>query len=76
MLAKFKTYQLSLELYETCQKLSIPAHLRDQLARASSSVTLNIAEGSGRKTSKDRKHYFTMAYASIREIRAIIDLSK
>ena len=76
MLAKFKTYQMSIELFESCQKLKLPAFLKQQMLRAASSITLNTAEGSGRKTIKDRQHFFTMALGSIREVKAILDLSK
>ena len=76
MLAKFKTYQLSIGLYQECQKIRLPRFLKDQLLRAASSVTLNIAEANGRKTNKDRKHFFTIALGSLRETRAAIDLSQ
>lgn len=76
MLAKFKTYTMSLELYEQCQKIKLPSFLRDQLLRAASSVTLNIAEASGRTGIRDRKHRFSIALGSLREVRSIIDLSK
>jgi four helix bundle protein len=40
----------------------------DQLRRASVSVTCNIAEGSGRKTVKDQKHFYRMAFSSALEV--------
>jgi four helix bundle protein len=46
----------------------------DQLGRASFSVPLNIAEGSGKFSSKDRKNYFTTARASVFECVAILDI--
>ncbi len=72
---KFRTYQLAVEFYQRTSKLSAPVHLRDQLARASSSVALNIAEGAGRwDTPTDRKRFFRMALGSLRESNAILDL--
>ncbi len=41
--------------------------LRDQLNRASLSVAANIAEGNGRFTKNDRKHFFGIARGSVQE---------
>jgi len=41
----------------------------DQLVRASGSVALNLAEGFGRRA-KDKRHHYTIAYASAREASA------
>ena len=49
-------------------------HVKDQLTRASYSIVLNIAEGSGRLSPNDRRHFFTMARASIFECVAIFDM--
>ena len=35
--------------------------LRDQLDRASVSIVLNVAEGAGRRTARDKAHFFTIA---------------
>ena len=51
MLARFEVYQLSLELYRKCQGLRAPHHLKDQLSRASLSICVNLAEGSGKPVS-------------------------
>jgi four helix bundle protein len=52
----------------------MPHHLKDQLLRASSSVVLNLSEGSARPTAKDRLRFYFMAFASLREIQGIADL--
>ncbi len=49
-------------------------YVNDQLGRASFSIVLNIAEGSGKASSNDRKNYFTIARASIFECVAILDV--
>jgi len=48
----------------------------DQLGRASFSVPLNIAEGSGTFSKAHRKNYFTIARASVFECVAILDILK
>jgi len=53
----------------------LPAHLRDQLKRAASSVVLNLAEGAGRGTNADQRRFFQIAMGSLRESRAILDIA-
>ncbi|MFM6935041.1 MAG: four helix bundle protein [Flavobacteriales bacterium] len=48
----------------------------DQLGRASLSVPLNIAEGSGVFSKAHRKNYFTIARASVFECVAVLDILK
>ena len=54
--------------------MKIPAALKDQLIRAASSVTLNLAEGSAKPSRKERLRYYGIAFASCREVQAIIRL--
>lgn len=49
---------------------------QDQLKRASLSVILNIAEGSGKHSNKDKRSYYFRARGSIYECAAIIDILK
>ena len=42
--------------------------LADQLVRASCSVPNNIAEGQGRSTTRDRRHYLVQARGSLYEV--------
>jgi four helix bundle protein len=75
IMKNFRTYHLAVEFYHSCLKLKLPRHLRDQLQRASSSVALNLAEGSGRRTLKDQQHFYRIAFASLRECQAVLDLA-
>ena len=52
----------------------VSATLRDQLDRASVSIVLCIAEGAGRRTSRDKAHFFTIARGSATECAAVLDL--
>ncbi|MCA9381386.1 four helix bundle protein [Candidatus Dojkabacteria bacterium] len=46
----------------------------DQLKRASLSILLNIAEGSGKLSNKDKRNYYFRARGSLYECAAIIDI--
>lgn len=76
MLKDFTAYQLAKELYQHCKKLRLPAFLKDQLLRASSSVALNLVESNGNRTEKDRIRFFTNSLGSLRECQAIVELEK
>ena len=71
----FRSYQLALSFYRQAQTVVVPAHLRDQLLRAASSAVLNLAEGNGRRTVPDQRRFFTIAFGSIRECQAVLDLA-
>jgi len=70
----FKTYQLALELYRKGQTLSLNGPIRDQFNRASLSVVLNLAEGSGKQGVKERRRFFTIAMGSLREVQACLEI--
>jgi four helix bundle protein len=53
-----------------------PHAMKDQLMRAASSITLNLAEGSAKPSRKERLRYYGIAFGSIREIQAIIRLEE
>lgn len=72
---KFRTYQLAVIFYKECQKLNLPYYMKDQLQRAALSIVLNLAEGSAKPTAKDRLRFYCIAFASQREVKAVLDLS-
>ena len=49
------------------------ASLGDQLRRASSSIPLNIAEGSGKSTRPDQRRFYAIVRGSAMECAAILD---
>jgi four helix bundle protein len=49
--------------------------LADQLNRASVSIAANLAEGNGRFTKADRKHFFGIARGSTQECVPLLDLA-
>lgn len=50
--------------------------LCDQLRRAVISVPSNIAEGSGRTSSKDQAHFLEMAFGSLMEVDCQMDIAQ
>jgi four helix bundle protein len=76
-LAVYKKAKL---FHVNCKKIilekKLDRYVVDQLGRASFSVPLNIAEGSGKFSKADRKNYFTTARASLFECVAILDILK
>jgi four helix bundle protein len=76
MLSNFTAYRLAKEFYNHCKAVELPDFLQDQLLRASSSVAINLAEGSGKRTPADQQRYYSIALGSLRECEAILELEK
>ncbi len=70
----FRSYELAVQFYSRVRSKRLPRHLQGQMQRASSSVALNLNEGWGRATPKDRRHFFQIALGSIREVQSIVQL--
>ena len=54
----------------------IDGYIRDQWKRASLSALFNLAEGTGRMSKQDKKHFYTIARGSVFECVAIMNLLK
>jgi four helix bundle protein len=61
----------SQELIESVRKKT---STRDHLERAGDSIALNIAEGNGKFSRKDRARFFQIAHGSALELAACLDL--
>jgi len=72
----FRTLDLAIEFYEQVTKLSASGGLRDQLHRASSSISLNLSEGNAKSSANDKRYFFQTAYGSLRECQTIFKLLK
>ena len=75
MLQNFRTFNLSVQFYKSCQKIKLPSHLKNQLDRASSSISLNLAEGYGKASFRDQRKFFQISMGSLRECQAILILA-
>lgn len=76
-----KVYQKAVDFAEATSNLTetFPRgnhSLADQLNRASMSISLNIAEGNGRFTQKDRNNFFYIARGSAHECIPLLELAK
>ena len=78
---KLQVYQKSVDFADHVAALTetFPrgyGFLADQLNRASLSIAANIAEGNGRFTKADRKHFFTIARGSVHECVPLLELAR
>ena len=75
---RLHVYQRSLEFVAWATELLAPlkfrAAVKDQLDRASTSVPLNIAEGNGKFSVKDRCRFLPIAMGSALECAACLDV--
>ncbi|MBL0342133.1 MAG: four helix bundle protein [Bacteroidetes bacterium] len=75
---KLNVYTKSIQFHIDCKILMAglknEKHVADQLSRASQSIPLNIAEGSGKFSKPDRKNYFKTARASLFECISILEI--
>ena len=71
-------YELTLDFYKLTENFPLDEknNLTSQIRRASSSIPLNIAEGSSRFTNKAYLQFLNYAYGSCRELEVLLLLSK
>jgi len=77
---KLKVYQKAVDFADHVCRLArgFPRgfwFLADQLNRAALSIAANIAEGNGRFTKADRKHFFAIARGSVQECVPLLELA-
>ena len=76
MLKDFVAFQLSKDFYRYCKEVRLPRFLHEQLLRASASVVLNLAEGSGEQTAPEQRRFYAIAPGSFRECEAILEMEE
>ena len=80
MCENLQVYQKSVDLADQVATVSVKFprgyyFLVDQLNRAALSVATNLAEGNGRFTKPDRKHFFTIARGSAQECVPLLEIA-
>ena len=78
---RLDAYQVAIKFVALADTIveSLPrgrAYLSDQLQRAAISIALNIAEGAGEFSKKDKARFYRMALRSATECAAILDVCK
>ena len=77
---KLHVYQLALEFFDqlcsVCRKLSAEFRypISDQLIRAALSISNNLAEGSGKRSKKERARYYSTSINSARECISMLNV--
>lgn len=72
----FRTLDLAIEFYNCGENARVTGPLRDQLLRASASVALNLSEGNAKSSFKEKKRFYQIAYASLKECQTVLKLGK
>ena len=76
---KLEVYQIAKTLVTDSLKIifsneKLDPYIRDQWRKACMDILLNLAEGTGRMTVADKKHYITIARSSVFECVAILQV--
>jgi four helix bundle protein len=76
---RLDVYRLSIEYVALAYRIArtlggVNRHARDQWLRAAQSIPLNIAEGNGKQSLKDKNRFFEIARGSALECAAIQDV--
>ena len=75
---KLDVYKKSKAFHLECKNIilnnNLDRYVNDQFGRASFSIVLNVAEGSGKFSKRDRRNYFVISRGSVFECVAILDI--
>ncbi len=73
----FSVYKDAQEFHKEILQFTrkFPYYLQDQICRASLSIILNIAEGSGKSTDKDLGNFLQISLGSVSEVMACLEVA-
>ena len=69
LIAWEQSHKLVIAVLGACEDLPKTDSLRNQMERCAISITSNIAEGFGRQSLKDKKHFYIIARGSAFELQ-------
>ena len=71
-----ESVEIAVEIVCLARELAERRHFvfADQVIRAALSVPSNVAEGQGRSTTRDRRHFFVQARASLYELETQLEI--
>lgn len=71
-------HKVVLQVYAMCKKLTTEEKfgLISQMQRASVSITSNIAEGFGRRNSREKIQFYYIAHGSLTELKNLLLITK
>jgi four helix bundle protein len=69
LIAWQKNHELVLAILKRCEGMQKYDFVKNQLERAALSITSNIAEGFGRQSLQDKKHFYVIARGSAYEVQ-------
>lgn len=72
---KFIALEEAILFHKEIQKVKFPAYLKNQILRSSLSIALNLSEGAARRTNKDKRRLYNIAFASLRETQVALRCS-
>lgn len=64
-----QSHKLVIAIFAACKAMPRSDSLRNQMERSAISITSNIAEGFGRQSKQDKKHFYVMARGSAYELQ-------
>ena len=68
--------EINVEMLKFITHSRVEFYIKNQLGRATLSVMLNIAEGSGRLTDSDKKRFYVISRSSLFEVSSVLELLK
>ena len=71
---EFRALKLATKQFHEIKDLKLKGEIRSQIERAVLSICLNLSEGNGKLTVKERRRLFNMAYGSSHETLTLLEI--